>query len=55
MGSTFDVLISGKYQQNRKLNFAEIKNVELHLHGMHNILNTLSAIAIGIELSLIHI
>lgn len=49
MGSTFDVLISGKYQQNRKLNFAEIKNVELHLHGMHNILNTLSAIAIGIE------
>ena len=49
LGSKFDVVISDKYKNNRKLAFAEIKNIELHLHGRHNILNTLSAIAIGIE------
>lgn len=49
LGSTFDVVLSEKYTKNRKLNFCEIRNIDLHLHGRHNILNTLSAIAIGVE------
>lgn len=49
LGSKFDVVLSERYVRSRKLSFSEIKNIDLHLHGRHNILNTLSAISIGVE------
>jgi UDP-N-acetylmuramate--alanine ligase len=51
-GSTFDVAISESYARKKGLKFNTLKDVKLHLNGRHNICNSLSAIAIGLELSI---
>lgn len=45
-GNKFDVLISNKLNKSYK----EIKNIHIHVPGLHNVQNSLSAIAIAIEL-----
>lgn len=51
-GSTFDVMLSASYVRHKKLKFNVIKDVKLHLNGRHNVSNSLSAIAIGLELGI---
>lgn len=48
-GSTFDVEVSHHYQKVKKKNISNLKDLKLNVHGRHNILNSLSAIAIAIE------
>lgn len=48
-GSSFDVEISSAYVKHKGLNFNKIENIQLGIHGQHNVLNSLSAIAIGVE------
>jgi UDP-N-acetylmuramate--alanine ligase len=48
-GSIFDVEISERYQNLKKLKLPTLKNLKLNVHGIHNILNSLSAIAIAVE------
>ncbi len=48
----FDVQISDYYAKKKSLDSNIIANIELGLNGMHNISNTLAAIAIGIELGI---
>lgn len=48
-GSSFDVEISASYIKHKGLNFNKIQNLQLGIHGQHNVLNSLAAIAIGIE------
>ena len=47
-GSKFDVEISSKIRPNNQL----LKNLTLPIHGKHNILNSLAAIAIGLRLKI---
>jgi len=49
LGSTFDVEISKQYRDFRKLPYSKIEGIVLDMHGRHNVLNALSAIAIGVE------
>ncbi len=51
-GSTFDVAISQGYARKKDLKFHTLKDVKLHLNGRHNVCNSLSAIAIGLELGI---
>ncbi len=51
-GSTFDVVLSEKYVKYKGLKFSTIKNIKLKLNGRHNVSNSLSAIAVGIELGI---
>ncbi len=51
-GSTFDVILSEAYVRHKKLKFNMIRDVKLHINGRHNIANSLSAIAIGLELGI---
>ncbi len=48
-GSTFDVEISPRYANAKKLEFTKISGINIGIHGRHNVSNSLSAIAIGIE------
>ena len=40
-GSIFDVEISERYQNLKKLKLPTLKNLKLNVHGIHNILNSL--------------
>jgi UDP-N-acetylmuramate--alanine ligase len=51
-GSTFDIELSESYVRHKKLKFDMIRDVNLRLNGRHNISNSLSAIAIGLELGI---
>jgi UDP-N-acetylmuramate--alanine ligase len=48
-GSKFDVIIAQKYKEHMKLEYDRIEGIELHIHGKHNVSNSLAAIAVGIE------
>lgn len=48
-GMEFDVIISEKYLQRKKLAFGVINDLRLKAHGKHNVQNSLAAIAIGVE------
>lgn len=48
-GSIFDVVMSESYIAKKKPKYISIKEVKLSIHGIHNVLNALSAIAIGVE------
>ncbi len=48
-GSTFDVEISKEYAKKKNLQFTSIPNLSIGIHGKHNVQNSLSAIAIGVE------
>ncbi len=50
--SEFDVMLSENYVAKKRLNYSEIKNVQLSLLGNHNISNSLAAIAVGVELGI---
>ena len=51
-GSIFDVEISESYVRKKKLPFSTIQNIELGMHGNHNVSNCLSAIVIGMEIGI---
>jgi UDP-N-acetylmuramate--alanine ligase len=51
-GSSFDVLFSGQYVAKHALKSELIKNIKLGLNGVHNVSNTLAAIAVGVELGI---
>lgn len=48
-GSIFDVVMSDKYIQKKKLSFSTIKGLKIKSHGKHNVQNSLAAIAIAVE------
>ncbi len=48
-GSTFDVEISKDYAKRKNLKYTSITNLTIGIHGRHNVQNSLSAIAIGVE------
>jgi UDP-N-acetylmuramate--alanine ligase len=51
-GCIFDVILSPHYTQRRGLSFDSIQEIKLGLNGLHNISNTLAAIAVGLELGI---
>jgi UDP-N-acetylmuramate--alanine ligase len=48
-GSTFDVEMSARYVKSKNLKSNKISGITIGIHGRHNVANSLSAIAIGVE------
>ena len=48
-GSKFDVVLSDNYVKFKKLSFKTINGLELSAFGIHNLANSLSAVAIAVE------
>jgi UDP-N-acetylmuramate--alanine ligase len=48
-GMAFDVIFSSNFMKRNRLNSQQIEGMKLRAYGQHNVLNCLSAIAIGIE------
>lgn len=51
-GMRFDVKISEKYATRLGLNFDMLPNIDLGMHGVHNVSNSLAAVAVGLELGI---